>query len=166
MKLTTKGRYAVMAMADLALFKDKGPTSLTDIALRQNISLAYLEQIFIKLKSNNLVKSVRGAKGGYELDVSPEELRISNIIAVRAEIKITKTTAFSINSTNCSTCLFITTLPYQFVLIEGRYLSEKMVYCQKNRDERIKEKGEVLLKLDVYSNQSKFSLIEQMLPII
>ena len=55
MKLTTKGRYAVMAMADLALFKDKGPTSLTDIAFRQNISLAYLEQIFIKLKDNNLV---------------------------------------------------------------------------------------------------------------
>ena len=51
MKLTTRGRYAVMAMADLALFKDKGPTSLTDIALRQNISLAYLEQIFIKLKN-------------------------------------------------------------------------------------------------------------------
>ena len=50
MKLTTKGRYAVMAMADLALFKDRGPTSLTDISLRQNISLAYLEQIFIKLK--------------------------------------------------------------------------------------------------------------------
>jgi Rrf2 family transcriptional regulator, iron-sulfur cluster assembly transcription factor len=89
MKLTTKGRYAVMAMADLALFKDKGPTSLTDIALRQNISLAYLEQIFIKLKSNNLVKSVRGAKGGYELDVSPEELRISNIIsAVDEEVKM------------------------------------------------------------------------------
>ena len=55
MKLTTKGRYAVMAMADLALFKDNGPTSLSDISLRQNISLAYLEQIFIKLKDNNLV---------------------------------------------------------------------------------------------------------------
>ena len=50
MKLTTKGRYAVMAMADLALFRGKGPTNLTDISLRQNISLAYLEQIFIKLK--------------------------------------------------------------------------------------------------------------------
>ena len=62
MKLTTKGRYAVMAMADLALFKDKGPISLTDISIRQNISLAYLEQIFIKLKQENLVKSVRGAK--------------------------------------------------------------------------------------------------------
>ena len=88
MKLTTKGRYAVMAMADLALFKDKGPISLTDISLRQNISLAYLEQIFIKLKNNNLVKSVRGAKGGYILENSPEEIRISNIIsAVNEEVK-------------------------------------------------------------------------------
>ena len=81
MKLTTKGRYAVMAMADLALFKGKGPTSLTDISLRQNISLAYLEQIFIKLKNKNLVKSVRGAKGGYILETSPEDIKISNIIA-------------------------------------------------------------------------------------
>ena len=89
MKLTTKGRYAVMAMADLALFKDNGPTSLTDISLRQNISLAYLEQIFIKLKNKNLVKSVRGAKGGYILETSPEEIRISNIIsAVDEEVKM------------------------------------------------------------------------------
>ena len=89
MKLTTKGRYAVMAMADLALFKDKGPTSLTVISLRQNISLGYLEQIFIKLKYKKLVKSIRGAKGGYELEVSPEEIRISNIIsAVDEEVKM------------------------------------------------------------------------------
>ena len=81
MKLTTRGRYAVMAMADLALFKDKGPTSLTEISLRQNISLAYLEQIFIKLKNKNLVRSVRGSKGGYILVASPEEIKISNIIA-------------------------------------------------------------------------------------
>ena len=89
MKLTTKGRYAVMAMADLALFKDKGPTSLTDISLRQNISLPYLEQIFIKLKNNNLVKSTRGAKGGYVLDKSAHDIKISNIIsAVDEEVKM------------------------------------------------------------------------------
>ena len=88
MKLTTRGRYAVMAMADLALFKDNGPTNLTDISLRQNISLAYLEQIFIKLKNRNLVKSVRGAKGGYVLEISPEDIKISNIIAaVDEEVK-------------------------------------------------------------------------------
>ena len=89
MKLTTRGRYAVMAMADLALFKDKGPTSLTDISLRQNISLAYLEQIFIKLKNKNLVRSIRGARGGYVLENSPEDINISNIIAaVDEEVKM------------------------------------------------------------------------------
>ena len=89
MKLTTRGRYAVMAMADLALFKDKGPISLTDISLRQNISLAYLEQIFIKLKNKNLVRSVRGSKGGYILETSPEAIKISNIIsAVDEEVKM------------------------------------------------------------------------------
>jgi Rrf2 family iron-sulfur cluster assembly transcriptional regulator len=89
MKLTTKGRYAVMAMADLALFKDNGPTSLTDIAFRQNISLAYLEQIFIKLKDKNLVKSTRGAKGGYVLEKPAQDIKISNIIsAVDEEVKM------------------------------------------------------------------------------
>jgi len=88
MKLTTKGRYAVMAMADLAIYKDNGPTSLTDISLRQNISLAYLEQIFIKLKDNKLVRSTRGAKGGYVLEKSANEIKISNIIfAVNEEVK-------------------------------------------------------------------------------
>ena len=88
MKLTTKGRYAVMAMADLALYKDNGPTSLTDISLRQNISLPYLEQIFIKLKDNRLVRSTRGAKGGYILGKSANEIKISNIIfAVNEEVK-------------------------------------------------------------------------------
>ena len=77
-----------MAMADLAIFKDRGPVSLTEISLRQNISLAYLEQIFIKLKDNNLVKSTRGAKGGYILEKSANEIKISNIIsAVNEEVK-------------------------------------------------------------------------------
>ena len=89
MKLTTKGRYAVMAMADLALYRDNGPTSLSDISLRQNISLPYLEQIFIKLKEKNLVKSIRGAKGGYVLEKTPYEIKISNIIsAVDEEVKM------------------------------------------------------------------------------
>ena len=89
MKLTTKGRYAVMAMADLALFKDNGPTSLKDISLRQNISLPYLEQIFIKLKDSNLVKSTRGARGGYVLEKPASEIKISNIIsAVDEEVKM------------------------------------------------------------------------------
>ena len=88
MKLTTKGRYAVMAMADLAVHQNSEPVSLTDISLRQNISLSYLEQLFSKLKNEKLVKSIRGPYGGYILEKNPKEIRISNIIdAVDEEIK-------------------------------------------------------------------------------
>ena len=80
MKLTTKGRYAVMAMADLAANQNGKPVSLTDISLRQNISLSYLEQLFSKLKSEKLVKSIRGPSGGYLLEKNPKQIRISNII--------------------------------------------------------------------------------------
>ena len=88
MKLTNKGRYAVMAMADLASNAKDGPISLTEISFRQNISLAYLEQIFIKLKKNKLVRSSRGANGGYTLEKSASEIKLSNIIyAVNEEVK-------------------------------------------------------------------------------
>ena len=88
MKLTTKGRYAVMAMADLASFADEKPISLSEISLRQNISLSYLEQLFSKLKTKNLVKSVRGSNGGYILVKPASEIKISNIIfAVDETIK-------------------------------------------------------------------------------
>ena len=88
MRLTNKGRYAVMAMADLAINVKKGPISLKEISLRQNISLAYLEQIFIKLKNNNLVKSSRGATGGYVLEKPAADIKLSNIIfAVDEEVK-------------------------------------------------------------------------------
>ena len=89
MKLTAKGRYAVMAMADLASNTNAGPISLTEISLRQNISLAYLEQIFIKLKNKKLVKSSRGATGGYILEKPASEIKLSNIIfAVDEEVKM------------------------------------------------------------------------------
>ena len=88
MKLTNKGRYAVMAMADLASNANKGPISLSEISIRQNISLPYLEQIFIKLKNNKLVRSSRGANGGYILEKPASEIRLSNIIyAVDEEVK-------------------------------------------------------------------------------
>ena len=80
MKLNTKGRYAVMAMADLASCKEEKPISLTEISLRQNISLAYLEQLFLKLKRKNLVKSIRGSNGGYVLMKPASEIKLSNII--------------------------------------------------------------------------------------
>ena len=88
MKLTSKGRYAVMAMADLAKSKTNYPTSLTEISLRQGISISFLEQIFLKLKNNNLVESSRGPSGGYSLTKSPEEIKLSSIIkAVNEEVK-------------------------------------------------------------------------------
>ena len=89
MKLTTKGRYAVMAMADIALNYKLKPISLTEISVRQNISLAYLEQIFLKLREKKLVKSIRGALGGYILDKPASEIKLSNIIfAVDEEVRM------------------------------------------------------------------------------
>ncbi len=91
MKLTSKGRYAVMAMADLAKNNVKKPTSLAEISLRQGISIDYLEQLFSKLKKNNLVHSVRGPSGGYVLSKSPDEIKLLNIIsAVDEKIKTVK----------------------------------------------------------------------------
>ena len=91
MKLTSKGRYAVMAMADLAKNNVKEPISLTEISLRQGISLSFLEQLFLRLKKNNLVLSARGPNGGYVLSKLPEEIKLSSIIkAVDEKIKTVK----------------------------------------------------------------------------
>ena len=80
MKLTTKGRYAVTAMLDLALHNTKGPINLADIARRQEISLAYLEQLFSKLRKNNLVESARGPGGGYRLKRPADEISVHDVI--------------------------------------------------------------------------------------
>ena len=91
MKLTSKGRYAVMAMADLANNNAKTPTNLTEISLRQGISISFLEQLFLRLKKNNLVLSSRGPNGGYTLSKAPEEIKLSSIInAVDEKIKTVK----------------------------------------------------------------------------
>ena len=88
MKLSSKGRYAVMALADLAKFDPNEPVSLRDISLRQGISLVYLEQLFLKLKKNKIVISVRGKKGGYILNKSASEINISEVLsAVEEKIK-------------------------------------------------------------------------------
>ena len=88
MKLTSKGRYAVMALADIANFDRQNPVSLRDISLRQNISLVYLEQIFSKLRKNNIVKSIRGTNGGYILTRDPGQIKLSNIFsAVDEKVK-------------------------------------------------------------------------------
>jgi len=89
MKLSTKGRYAVMAMADLASREDNQPVTLGEIAQRQEISQAYLEQLFAKIRKSGLVNSTRGPGGGYSLSLAPHEIRISDIVqAVDEPIKV------------------------------------------------------------------------------
>ena len=85
MRLNTKSRYAVMALADMASFKDNKPISLRDISLRRSISLLYLEQIFLKLKKKNIVQSVRGTNGGYILTKSPKNIRLLEIFVALDE---------------------------------------------------------------------------------
>ncbi len=80
MRLTTKGRYAVTAMLDLALHANTGPVSLADISSRQEISLSYLEQLFAKLRQNQLVQSVRGPGGGYKLGRAMDESFVAQIV--------------------------------------------------------------------------------------
>ncbi|MCH7936339.1 MAG: Rrf2 family transcriptional regulator [Proteobacteria bacterium] len=93
MKLSTKGRYSVMAMVDIAAHFDNKPITLADVAERQEISLSYLEQLFGKLRRGGLVKSVRGPGGGYLLAHAAEDTRIADIIiAVDEPIKATRCT--------------------------------------------------------------------------
>lgn len=93
MRLTTKGRYAVTAMLDLAIHADKAPVSLADISRRQEISLSYLEQLFAKLKKSKLVSSIRGPGGGYQLSRAQNTIFVAQIIDAVDE---------SINATNCN----------------------------------------------------------------
>ncbi|MBR9911192.1 MAG: Fe-S cluster assembly transcriptional regulator IscR [Gammaproteobacteria bacterium] len=92
MRLTTKGRYAVTAMLDLALNAENKPISLADISRRQDISLSYLEQLFSKLRQQGLVSSVRGPGGGYKLSRDAEAICVAEIIDAVNE---------SIDATNC-----------------------------------------------------------------
>lgn len=91
MKLSTKGRYAVMAMVDLAKYSQGQPVALADIAIRQEISLSYLEQLFAKLRKGGIVSSVRGPGGGYRLARAACDMRIADIVsAVDEPIKATR----------------------------------------------------------------------------
>jgi len=88
MKLTAKGRYAVMAVCDIAAQSSRAPVSLSDISARQNISVTYLEQIFGQLRKAGLVESTRGASGGYSLAVKPEALTLDRVIyAINEDIR-------------------------------------------------------------------------------
>ncbi len=91
MKLTSKGRYAVTAILDIALNSNRGPVSLSDISERQHISLSYLEQLFAKLRRHGLVKSVRGPGGGYQLGFPANRISVGMVInAVNENIDVTR----------------------------------------------------------------------------
>ena len=91
MRLTTKGRYAVTAMLDLALHYEDGPITLADISQRQGISLSYLEQLFSKLRKNELVDSTRGPGGGYRLSRNADEIAVAQVItAVDEKVESTR----------------------------------------------------------------------------
>ncbi len=91
MRLSTKGRYAVTAMLDLALHHDVGPVALTDIAETQHISVSYLEQLFARLRKNGLVEGMRGPGGGYRLSRPAGEITIAQVIAaVDEQIDMTR----------------------------------------------------------------------------
>ncbi len=91
MRLTTKGRYAVTAMLDLALHEDFGPVSLTDISRRQGISLSYLEQLFLRLRKYGLIASARGPGGGYRLQQSGADISVAEVIrAVDEQVDATR----------------------------------------------------------------------------
>ena len=91
MKLTTKGRYAVTAMLDLALHYEQGAVTLADIARRQGISLSYLEQLFARLRRNGLVDSIRGPGGGYNLAMHPSKISVAQIVhAINENIDATR----------------------------------------------------------------------------
>ncbi len=91
MRLTTKGRYAVTAMLDLAIHGDESPVNLADISERQSISISYLEQLFARLRRNELVTSVRGPGGGYRLARPAEQIYVASIIdAVDEQVDVTR----------------------------------------------------------------------------
>ena len=100
MKLSSKGRYAVMAMADLAMHDSVRPISLTEISIRQDISLSYLEQLFARLRKHSLVRSIRGSGGGYLLARSSENIRISDIV-ISVDEPLTATRCKPGSATGC-----------------------------------------------------------------
>ena len=85
MRLSTKGRYAVTAMMDLAIHHGQGPVTLADISENQGISLSYLEQLFARLKKNNLVEGLRGPGGGYRLSRRPDDISVADVITAIGE---------------------------------------------------------------------------------
>lgn len=105
MKLTTRGRYAVTAILDVALYSGEGPVSLGDVAERQRLSLSYLEQLFSRLRKRGLVRSSRGPGGGYQLSRPAAEISVAEVIsAVDEPVDVTRCGGL-VNCNQDSRCL-------------------------------------------------------------
>ena len=140
MKLNTKSRYAVMALADMAVFSTSKAVSLRDISLRQGISLLYLEQIFLKLKKNNIVKSIRGINGGYILSKSPKDITISEVLlALDQKVKTIGCKKDSKKSCNgkSSKCITHNLWDELDLHINSFFESKKLSDLLKNKETRI-----------------------------
>ena len=138
MKLTSKGRYAVMALADMSRFNNINPISLRDISLRQGISLVFLEQIFSKLKKNQIVKSIRGTQGGYILNNDPAKIKLINILnAVNEKVKTVQCKKESKKGCNSKTSKCITHNLWDELEIHINYFFE-----QKNLKDLISNTSE------------------------
>tara|TARA_B100001175_G_scaffold111062_1_gene94306 strand:- start:450 stop:872 length:423 start_codon:yes stop_codon:yes gene_type:complete len=140
MKLSSKGRYAVMALADLAKFDPNEPVSLRDISLRQGISLVYLEQLFLKLKKNQIVNSVRGNKGGYILNKKASEINISEVLlAVEEKVKTVGCEKHSKKACNGKSAKCITHNLWDELEdhINNFFLNKKISDIINNKDNRI-----------------------------
>ena len=138
MKLTSKGRYAVMALADLARFDSIKPVSLRDISLRQGISLDYLEQIFSKLRKKEIVQSIRGTQGGYVLNKKAREIKLTNIFdAVDEKVKTVQCKKESKKGCNSKTSKCITHNLWDELEIHINYFFEK-----KNLEDLINNNSE------------------------
>ncbi len=148
MKLTTRGRYAVTAMLDLALHFDNEPVTLVDIAERQGISLSYLEQLFAKLRKQGLVESIRGPGGGYRLASSPEDIAVADVIVAVDENMDTTKCGGTANCHNKQRCLThdlwadLSQLIYQFL----RGVSLAQLVARQGVQEVARRQGQTLQK--------------------
>lgn len=149
MRLTTKGRYAVTAMLDLALHYDEGPITLADISQRQGISLSYLEQLFSKLRKQSLVDSTRGPGGGYRLSRSPHEVPVADVItAVDEKVETTRCGGLS-NCQDDQQCLThelwteLSEQIYQFLcgISLGQLVERQGIQQVAARQERMQQSG-------------------------
>jgi len=149
MRLSTKSRYAVTSLLDLVMHSDKGPVSLADISVRQGISLSYLEQLFAKMRRNNLVVSTRGPGGGYSLGSTPDQVCIADVINAVDEVMQVADKDVSNGSVDYEPCLTEQLWEELSAEIEGYLTTISLADMMHNDEVR-----ELSLAHDLRQNQS------------